>query len=175
MRLKSLLVLAAAVSVTAAEERSEPPDALKGPRAIIVYGEPLRERVVLHGERTTARFLAAAPYAPPEASPPPPAPDRPSLRLALFWGPGDPLFPVPKDSADLVGLAWLRLELADRHGRFFPARGREPAVVVFEPAARPAYGGPGARSFRDDTRRPVLQDGLELLAERGVPTRVPAR
>ena len=62
---------------------------------------PFRDEVVAHddvtlGEHTTARFMAAIPYPAPEASPSPPAPDRPSLRLALFWGPGDPFFPVPK-------------------------------------------------------------------------------
>jgi len=43
-----------------------------------VYGEPLPELVVLHGDRTTARFMAAVPYTPPEASSPPPTADRPS-------------------------------------------------------------------------------------------------
>jgi hypothetical protein len=161
LRLTPFIAIAAALGLhsTAQAQTAN----IDPPRAVVIYGAPLRERIVLFGWPTTMRFMGGLALA-SNPTAPAPSPDRRSLGIALFWSAAGTGVPMPPDSA---AFAQLHPALADQHGRFFPARGSEPALVTLEPMIRRA----GVRT----TWAPMLQDGLALLAERGVPTRVPAR
>jgi len=160
-RLTSFIAIAAALGLHSAVQAQTAN--ITPPRAVVIYGAPLRERIVLYGWPTTMRFMGGLALA-PNPTFPAPSQDRPSLGIALFWSAAATGTPMPTDSA---AFGQLHPAMADQHGRFFPARGSEPALVTLEPMIR--------RAGVTTTRAPMLQDGLMLLAERGVPTRVPAK
>src|SRR5574341_1930964 len=126
--------------------------AFAAPRFIMVYGQPLREPVVLADWNENVQFMVAVrtaatgDHALLQA--------RPSLQLALYWGPEWANYPATPHS-----LARLRPWQANQHGRFYPTHGTQPALLTL-----------GAAWVK--TVRTVADSGLSILARHGVPVRL---
>jgi hypothetical protein len=123
------------------------------PRLILVSGKPLAEPIVI-SDWGVACTLYGALFGSAPAEPMRPA-ERPAIRLGLFWGPV--WEPYVRDGR----LGELTPGRANQVGRFYPAVGREPALVDFR-----GYG------YRP---RAVGEAGLRILALHGVAIRIDGR
>jgi hypothetical protein len=115
------------------------------PRMIMASGPALAEPILISDWEPAcelyASFFASAPI---DAD----LEGRPAIRLGLFWN----------SHVWEPHLADLRPEQADQFGRFYPAVGDEPAVVVL-----PGYG---------EWPTAVNEAGLRVLRARGIPVRL---
>jgi hypothetical protein len=107
------------------------PTALKGIRAIIVYGQPLNApvRIVDFDAATTLYVYLARPIGYGDALPSPDLEKRTCVGIALFL-PASRTAPIPVDS--------LEPEQGDFHYWLYPAVGAKPAIL-FASRAFPVY------------------------------------
>lgn len=127
------------------------------PWIIIVHGDLLPQRAVIADWHENLQFLAAVDIS--TRADTAAVPDRPYVRLAMFWGPEWANYPRTPEA-----LAQLRPEQANQHGRFYPAQGEQGPLVLIGPANGRAYTTLGG----------IAASGLEVLARYGVPIRVDA-
>jgi hypothetical protein len=79
---------------------------------------------------------------------------RPFIEMSYFWGPDWAHYVADGNSPDALGP-----EQGNQHGRFYPAFGDAKPLVTFDSATLPL-------------NRRITQDGLNLLAKYGIPTRI---
>jgi hypothetical protein len=130
------------------------PPAAAAPWIIIVHGPLLANRVVMADWADNQRLLLASTLRVTVADSL--LARRPSLQLALFWGPG---WRAAYESAEVRSR--LRPEQATQRGRYLPRFRGDAALLILE-------GVPGeGRSVRK-----INADGVALLGKYGVPARV---
>jgi hypothetical protein len=146
-----VLILAALAATTV-------PALAKGPGIMMVYGAPLTKPVVVSNWRDNAAIMFAA----SDSSSIMHArlTDRPSLRVAMFWG-----LHWMRYMQHHKPLAAVHPAQAVQFARFYPAHGGAPALFVFD-----SIPGPYTSLIRR-----IGASGLEVLARYGVPVRLPAR
>jgi hypothetical protein len=135
------------------------PAAYAAPWAIIAHGRLLPQRVVIADWYENHRLMLASP-APGTSTASSALSGRPSVDLALFWGPEwAHLEKTPAAAVDL------RVEQANQRGRLYLATGEAPAILVL-------YGGSMIEALSGPLMaRIVAPDGLKMLEAHGIPVR----
>jgi hypothetical protein len=128
------------------------------PAIIIVHGAPLPQRVVMSDFDENLRLMAAIDVS--QRSDSSLVEGRGYLGLAMFWGPEWATYPRTPEA-----LGRLRPEQANQHGRFYPAQGDSPALVLIGPAFGRGY----------TTLGQISESGLAVLARHDIPNRLGER
>jgi hypothetical protein len=96
------------------------------PRLLIIYGNSLREPVLLQDWGEIFKMFTSTPAETGLS-----LKDRPFLEIAMFWGP---------EWSDYVNkgkpLDKIRPQDANQQGRFYPAFGDSPALISFGPTVK---------------------------------------
>ena len=129
------------------------------PWIIIVHGDLLPQRVVMHDWHENLSLMAAMAMDGRIPADTMAVHRRPYVHLAMFWGHQWSKENYPRTSE---ALARLRPDQAASHGRFYPARADSGAIVLFGSTTGRAHISLG----------PVAEHGLALLEGYGVPIRV---
>ncbi len=134
------------------------------PRIMLLYGGLLSHRIILSNWTEYGYFAVTGEES---TATPEELEKRPYIQLALFWGPEWSQF---IDAGK--PLSALRPEDANQHGRFYPAFGSSPAVVVLcaFPEGPVCLRQSVTQSFL--VRQSVSESFLDFLARHGVPARI---
>ena len=94
-----------------------------GPSLLMFYGGTLTSPVYVTGAEANlfSNLLSPSPVAAKDIA------DRPYLKVAVFWG------TQANPTGRGVALSDLRPEMAWQHGKYFPATGSRPAVLIVTP------------------------------------------